>query len=936
MKYNVEDYKAKARETVAEGIVLLENRNNTLPFKEGTKIAIFGRNQLNYYKSGTGSGGLVNTSYVSSILSSLISEKTLHIDNDVVKMYEDFVVENPFDAGVGWATEPWFQKEMHLSVEQIKNISMTNDVAIVLIGRSSGEDKDNKIEKGSYLLTDEEENLLRNVCSIFKKVVVLLNTGNIIDMKWVERYKPSAVAYVWQGGQEGGNGIVDVLVGRVNPSGKLPDTIARDVTDIPFISEFGNKELAIYKEDIYVGYRYFETFAPEKVLYPFGFGLSYTKFQITANLRIDDILTKTKVINNVEYFNKGLELEVKVKNTGTTAGKEVIQVYMSSPQGLLGKPSKILCGFKKTTDIEPDNAVALNLNIPVYSFASYDDSGITGHKSCYVIEPGNYKVFVGTDVRSSKCIGSFDVPKLLVVDQLSEVMAPTMKFNILKPINDEINGYIENYIPVSNRTISYDDRIKENLPKSYEIMGDQGYKLADVANGKINIETFISQLTKEDLVSIVRGEGMCSPKVTPGIAGAFGGVTSNLQKFGIPIAGCADGPSGIRMDCGTLAFAMPNGTLLASTFNVELCEELYEWEALELRKNKIDILLGPGMNIHRNPLNGRNFEYFSEDPLLTGKMACAQLKGMHKYGVTGAIKHFACNNQETNRHAVDAIVSERALREIYLKGFEISVRESEAFTIMSSYNPINGYWAASNYELLTTILRNEWGFDGLVMTDWWAKGNFTGEEGELKNVGAKIQAQNDLIMVNRDASDMSCDNSMDILERGRVTIGEYQKSAVNICNCILRLPIFKRDIYGIDELEEKLTNFFFEGAEVITNAIEWNVDKEGTLDGIKLLTGKGDLNLISLFVKDRGVYSVSVIYRAFEQENDLSQIPLTISLDKEVVGTITAIGSEKEWATYTIDNLPPFYGNNCYIKLLFREGGMEIKNIKLTMKSKFE
>ncbi|UOK61340.1 hypothetical protein MT997_22655 [Paenibacillus sp. OVF10] len=243
------------------------------------------------------------------------------------------------------------------------------------------------------------------------------------------------------------------------------------------------------------------------------------------------------------------------------------------------------------------------------------------------------------------------------------------------------------------------------------------------------MEDYIAQLSDEDLCCIVRGEGMSSPKVTPGTAGAFGGVTKRLEAFGIPLACSADGPSGIRMDCGNTAFSMPNGTCLGCTFNEALLRELYAYAGLELRKNHVDTLLGPGMNIHRNPLNGRNFEYFSEDPFLTGRMVVAQLHGMNPYDVTGTIKHFACNSQEAHRNTVEAVVSERALREIYLRGFEIAVKEGNAISVMTSYNPINGFWSASNYDLTTTILRGQWGFRGIVMTDWWAKGNDEGEEG---------------------------------------------------------------------------------------------------------------------------------------------------------------------------------------------------------------
>ena len=336
------------------------------------------------------------------------------------------------------------------------------------------------------------------------------------------------------------------------------------------------------------------------------------------------------------------------------------------------------------------------------------------------------------------------------------------------------------------RTVNPMERRNQNLPETVPYKGDMGYCLPDVEAGTVSMEEFLSQLTDEELVWLTRGEGMNSPKTTPGTGGAFGGVTEELLKYGIPIGCCSDGPSGIRLDCGNLAFSMPNGTCLACTFNEQLCEELYQWEGLELRKNKVDNLLGPGLNIHRNPLNGRNFEYFSEDPFISGKMAAAQLKGLHKYGVTGTIKHFACNSQETHRNEVNALVSERALREVYLKGFEIAVREGGAYSVMSSYNPVNGIWTSSNYDLLTTILRKEWGFTGIVMTDWWAKGNEEGEEGSRRNMASMIRAQNDLYMVAADAkSNSNKDNLMEKLEEGSLTRGELARAADNICRYLM-------------------------------------------------------------------------------------------------------------------------------------------------------
>ena len=701
-KYSMADYAAKAREAVAEGIVLLRNENGVLPLAAGTRVAVFGRSQFNYYKSGTGSGGLVNTAYVTGILDALEADEDLEVDQGVKSIYEEWLKEHPFDAGSGWASEPWHQEEMPLAAWMLRQARESTDTAIVVIGRTAGEDQDNKAEAGSYYLTDTEEEMIELVCDAFDRTIVLLNVGNIIDMRWVRRYGPSAVAYVWQGGQEGGNGVLDVLKGTVNPSGKLPDTIPWNINDIPSTAGFGDPHKAVYSEDIYVGYRYFETFAKDQVQYPFGFGLSYTTFSMeTTNLRTE---TMTR---------KGVTVTVKVKNTGDVPGKEVVQVYAAAPQGKLGKAARSLCGFAKTKLLVPGESQEIVIGVPAYALASYDDAGVTGHKSAYVLEAGTYDFYVGSDVRSAVKAGSAQLKRLTVIEQLTEAMAPIEEFNVIHPLEEtsadgEETTCSVQLVPVSTATVDVQQRIQEHLPKTLRRTGDKGYKLSDVADGKITMEEFILQFSDEDLTALVRGEGMCSPKVTPGIAGAIGGVTEHLQHFGLPVAGVSDGPSGIRMDCGTLAFAMPNGTLLASTFNEELSTELYEWEGLELRKNKIDSLLGPGMNIHRNPLNGRNFEYFSEDPLLTGKMAAAQLRGMHKYNVTGTIKHFACNNQETNRHGVEAVVSERALREIYLKGFEIAVKEGGAYSIMTSYNPVNGYWTASNYDLLNIILRGEW------------------------------------------------------------------------------------------------------------------------------------------------------------------------------------------------------------------------------------
>ncbi len=934
MEYTAENYAKKAREAAAEGVVLLKNDHETLPLAKGERVALFGRSQFNYYKSGTGSGGLVNTAYVTGVREALLERGEVVLNRELDALYQSWLSEHPFDQGQGWAQEPWFQEEMPISQNLAEKIRETSDTAVILIGRSAGEDHDNLVQEGSYLLTGTEEEMIANVCRVFEKTVVLLNVGNIIDMSWMETSHPSSAAYIWQGGQEGGNGAVDVLMGDVSPSGKLPDTIAKDVRAIPSTKNFANPEEAVYSEDIYVGYRYFETFAPEQALYPFGFGLSYTSFEI-KDTGFEAVFDEKKL--------KKIRITMEVKNTGSRAGKEVVQVYASAPQGKLGKPAKVLCGFAKTALLQPGEAETIRISIDPCEIASYDDAGLTGEKSAYVLEAGEYIFYAGSDVRSAKRAGSFEISQLEVLQRLTEAMAPEREFDVLVPAEQQNEDSASPAVfamakrSVSVRTEDYEKRIADRRPADLAVTGNRGLTLQDTAEGRADLDAFIAQFSAEDLASLTRGEGMCSPKVTPGIAGAIGGLTENLKGFGLPAAGVSDGPSGIRMDCGTKAFSLPNGTLLASTFNTQLCRELYEWTGAELRKNRIDSLLGPGMNIHRSPLNGRNFEYFSEDPYLTGKMGAAQLAGLHAYHVTGTIKHFCCNNQETNRHGVEAVVSERALREIYLKGFEIAVKEAGACSIMTSYNPVNGHWAASNFELIQLILREEWGFDGIVMTDWWARGNFNGEKkGKLSNTAAKVQAGNDLFMVNGDASDQNCDNTLAALAEGKITLGELQRNAKHICGYLLRTPAYDRMLHGDSELDEQIKSLVFEGEEVISRKFNWYINENDTLSGEELSCGKDDSNLITAVVRTRGKYSMQITCRASEKTPPLAQLPLTVYKDNVLAAAISITGADKTWQTFAFNEFPPFFMNVSYLKFYFAQGGMEIKDVKLILQEDME
>lgn len=906
------EYAGLARAAVAEGCVLLRNEDRVLPIRNGETVSVFGRIQFDYYKSGTGSGGMVNAPYVVGILDALLERKEIHVNQSLLDIYREWVKENPFDEGEGWAQEPWCQKEMELTDAQIKEAAQNSDIALIIIGRTAGEDKDNSATEGSYLLTKEEEKMIAGVCKVFSRVAVILNTGNIIDMKWVDTYKPQAVLYTWQGGMEGGNGIADVLTGVVNPCGKLADTIAHDIADYPSTKNFGDKVQNVYEEDIYIGYRYFETFAPDCVKYPFGFGLSYTKFN-------QDLISFKKNENTVS-------VRVKVTNVGDLAGKEVVQVYLSAPQGKLGKPARSLVGFAKTSLLAEGASEEIQINIDNACYASYDDSGVTGHKSCFVLEAGTYSFYVGSDVRSAKPTGCYELDTLQVLCECAEALTPTHQYSRMRPQMNADGTYRIAWESVPNRTYDYEARIAEHKPECLPYTGNQGYLLEDVCDKKITLDTFLAQLTDEELIYMSRGEGMSSPKVTPGTAAAFGGVTEELQKYGIP-AGCvADGPSGIRMDCGTKAFSLPNGTALACTFNTELVEQLYEMEGKELRKNQVDSLLGPGINIHRNPLNGRNFEYFSEDSFLTGSMAVAELKAMHKYQVTGTIKHFACNNQETSRHDADSVVSERALREIYLKAYEMAVKEGGAYLVMTTYGPLNGIWTAGSYDLITTVLHNEWNFEGMVMTDWWAKVNDEGADGYRENTKVMIRAQNDVYMVNADAKSNSAnDNAAEGLATGYFTRGELVRNAKNICNVLMRTPAMLRMMgMDADECEEKNRPQTDEGPQVTCPGTTVIGTTKLDLTGMK--TDKGTTVHYELQIPKRGDYRI--YFKLKSNAGALAQMPISVFENNILIGTITINGTD---GVYIERSIPfnVFVAVDNFFRLYFGESGVEIGEIRI-------
>lgn len=917
-----EKYTAKARQAVAEGQVLLLNQNHVLPLPKGSHVAVFGRMQLHYYKSGTGSGGMVNVNKVTGILEALEESEDVQVYEPLVGVYREWEKDHPFDEGVGWGNEPWSQEEMELNEALVEEAAEKNEYAIVILARTAGEDKDNKMLEGAYCLTSIEEDMLQKVRKSFAKMIVLLNTGNIMDMSFMDQYRPDAVMYVWQGGMIGGLGTVDVLTGKVCPSGRLSDTIAAQMSDYPADPYFGGLEQNLYVEDIYVGYRYFESAAKSKVLYPFGFGLSYTTFSMEAD--------------GFSYAENQVSFVMKVTNTGSVAGKEVVQVYAKAPLGKLGKPARVLIDFKKTKELMPGECETLTFAIPTSVFASYNEVSTAGMPVGWVLEAGEYTIYAGGNVRDAYAVGSFTLDELQIVEECRNALAPTTAFKRMKMTaaneHAEAAGVYEIAMEeVPLRVVSPEEKRNAELPEGCEITGDRGIKLADVKAGKATLDEFVAQLTEEELASIVRGEGMGSPKVTAGTAAAFGGVTKSLLEKGIPCGCCDDGPSGMRLDSGMKAFSLPNGTLLACTFNTQLNEELYAFTAVEMIKNRVDILLGPGMNIHRHPLNGRNFEYFSEDPLLTGKMAAAQVRGLKSAGMTGSLKHFCGNNQETRRHTSNSIISERALREIYLRGFEIAVKEAKADAVMTTYGPVNGIWTSSNYDLVTDILRKQWGFEGVVMTDWWAYVCREGDKPAKTDFATMVKAQNDLYMVCPDSEkNEHGDNTIESLHNGSLTLGELQRCAKNICRFMMNTHAFMRMQNEEDTIEILGAEEGFE--ECVGDLTYYKVDREVVIDLSGHEISKGTSIDFALDLEQLGYYKAELTAKS--DLGELAQIPVTLSFAGTPRGVYTFNGTNGQWVTQTREaDLGMKYA---IMRLYFPQNGIEVKQIKFVYDRPFE
>ena len=710
-----------SKEAAKEGMVLLKNEEALLPFAAGTKLALFGKATFDYVKGGGGSGD-VTVAYTKNLYEGLkeLSEP-VHIFEETADFYRENIRKQYADKKA-----PGMTVEPELPEDLCKKARAFADTAIISICRFSGEGWDRTstydkkkeenplFEKGDFYLSNAENAMVELVKKYFDNIVVVMNVGGMVDTNWFAAdNKIKSVLMAWQGGMEGGSAAAELLFGNGTPSGKLSDTFAKRLEDYPSTYNFHESDTYVdYTEDIYVGYRYFETIpgAAEKVNYPFGYGLSYTTFRWN--------------VVSAEVENDIVTVEADVTNTGKYAGKEVLQLYCSAPQGVLGKPAKSLVSFAKTRLLAAGETQRVVLSCPVSSLASYDDLGKIS-KSAYVLEAGDYRFHLGNSVRNTSLVELvYTLTENKIVEQLSAKIVPTsLKERMLADGTMEALPQSEpndpNYTALPGRPKEESDglapEIRYQAPRNlWQHPYKEGVRpLKDVAEGALSVEDFVAQMTNEELAHLLGGQPNTS------VANTFG--IGNLPEYGVPNIMTADGPAGLRItpECGINTTAFPCSTLLACSWNRDIVYQVGMAAAKEVKENNIAMWLTPAINIHRSPLCGRNFEYYSEDPYLTGILAGEMVKGIQSQHISASVKHFAFNNKETNRRNSDSRISERAAREIYLKAFEIIVKEAKPWCIMSSYNIINGHRTSESHDLLTGILRDEWGYDGLVTTDWW-------------------------------------------------------------------------------------------------------------------------------------------------------------------------------------------------------------------------
>ena len=798
-----------ARKAAAEGMVLLKNEG-ILPLQKNDKIALFGGGAVATVKGGTGSGD-VNEREVVSIYQGL-QDAGLEFTNKewlegYIKLHQeerlrwrDMLQEKLKDAVGMEILDIYSTNPFHMPAgAAMKESDVVGAKAVFyVISRKAGEGADRFKEAGDYDLSKTEKEELSWLDEYCENLVVIINAGGLIDLSEIMKLSNlKALLSIVQPGMEGGHALADIITGEVTPCGKLTDTWAKDYFAFPCAGTFshmnGNVEKEYYQEGIYVGYRYFDSFEKE-VEFPFGFGLSYTEFQI-VDVKVE--------------IQKEIRVTATIKNTGSLySGKEVLQVYATCPQSGMEKEYKRLCGFAKTDLLAPGESQQLIVTFDEKALASFCEKD-----SAWVMEAGKYGIWAGNSSQNITLAAVLEVKETTIIEKTEHICPVQEELTELEcskelRIKKEQQWHelaAKNNIPTITFTPVMMEKETLPQPKTWEKAREITEKLTD--------EELIAMVIGE----ISKGQGQALGSAGNMVPGAAGETSSALkEKYGIPGASMADGPAGIRLnrsyqvdkatgdiysegildalEGGFLAFgqkhenaetyyqyctAIPVGTLLAQTWDVNLMEEVGKAVAAEMQEFGISWWLAPGMNIHRNPLCGRNFEYYSEDPLVSGAMAAAITKGVQSVpGVGTTIKHFACNNQEDNRMGVDSVVSERVLREIYIRGFEIAVKQAQPMAIMTSYNLVNGVHAANNKNLCTQAARKEWNFQGIIMTDW------TTTEAHGGSTSWKCPwAGNDLIMP---GGNHDVEGIRKALESGELTREELKACVTRLLSVILQ------------------------------------------------------------------------------------------------------------------------------------------------------
>lgn len=861
-----EDRLLLAKKLAAEGIVLLKNDNSLLPLAKAAPIAVFGRAQLDTLIGGSGSGA--TSSDETTIIAEEFSKAGLLLEEKLETFYR-----NSLDRECQNAPDP---EEERAKFTELLNSGLIYEIfgkyrapavefpvpeeliaaipssrtAFLILGRGSGGEECDRRVKEDYYLTESEKELLHKVASHFSQVVLVLNVNGFIDLSLAQSY-PSvhAILFLGTAGEQGAAALADVVTGRTTPSGKLPSTIAYSYEDYPssnlfFTNKdepetiltyedfglssadnhstgFAKSPAALYKEGIYVGYRYFDTFNIP-VRYPFGFGLSYANFQIENNGAIQE--------------GENLQIKVKVTNKSRLySGKEVVQLYVSAPALHLEKPYQELLAYAKTKELAPSETEELTLTFPLKELASYDEAS-----AAYLIEEGMYFLRLGSSSRNTQVIGKLQAAETLVTAQLMNRLsispankgkltflsskgavsysyqgeeeekqkAPCLLTLQKKDFNIKKKDFNINQKDFNITPIDFDTTKKDNSKEtctatsSYESrtstsLSLESGTLKDVRDGLLTLEDLVDKLTVEELAVLLNGYGPGLPfggmggiysstiqyedgtdiAVSTHPTGFAGYISPALPQYGIPSVFYKDGPAGVQMT------AWPTGISMACTFSKELLKEFGAACAKEAAMQNVDSWLAPGINLQRNPVGGRNFEYYSEDPRHTGFCGLSITLGAEEEGITTCPKHFALNEQETYRRgstknsfdALDSIVEERAARELYLKPFEMVVQNSKVSTLMTSFNKINGVFAAGNRDLCEGILREEWGYDGIVVTDW-------GDMDIVVDGADAIAAGNDVIMP---GGPPVIKQVLKGYEEGRVTLSDLKKSALRFLKYVM-------------------------------------------------------------------------------------------------------------------------------------------------------